>query len=84
MEPLILVREFISENFLFGNQEELKDDTNLFETGIIDSTGIIELISYLEETFKISIDDEELVMNNFANLNNIKIFLQKKTALKAG
>lgn len=78
MESLNLVKEFICENFLFGNNEELKEDTNLFDTGIIDSTGIIELISYLEETFRISIEDEELVMNNFANLTNIKLFLQKK------
>ncbi len=78
MEPVDTVKEFIIENFLFGNGEELNSSTNLFEKGIIDSTGIIELISFLEQTFKFPIADEELIMDNFTSLNNIKAFLQKK------
>lgn len=84
MEPVNIVKKFVSENFLFGNGDEIALDTNLFDKGIIDSTGIIELISFIEETFKISIDDDELVMDNFSNLNNIKTFLLKKRVLKAG
>ncbi len=78
MEPVDIVKEFIIENFLFGNGEELSNKTNLFEKGIIDSTGIIELISFLEQTFKFPIEDEELIMDNFTTLDNIKTFLLKK------
>lgn len=84
MQPVDIIKDFIINNFLFGSEEELSNNVNLFEKGIIDSTGIIELISFLEENFKISIEDEELIMDNFSTLNNIKEFLQKKTALKAG
>jgi len=81
MNTKTILREFISENFLFGNGQALEDDTNLFENGIIDSTGIIELISFLEMKFKISIEDEELITDNFSNLNSIGLFLQRKTAV---
>ena len=79
-----LLKEFITENFLFENSNCLNNEINLFEKGIIDSTGIIELISFIEVTFNISIKDEELVMENFLNINNIKEFIHKKTSAEAG
>ena len=72
------VREFIVENFLFGDEEQLKDDTSFFERGIIDSTGILELIGFLEETYGVTIQDDELVPENFDNLNRITQYLDKK------
>jgi len=54
----------------------------LFYKGIIDSTGVIELVSFLEETFEISIDDEELIPENLSSLKNISVFLQQKTEPK--
>ena len=79
-----LLKEFITENFLFENSNCLNNEINLFEKGIIDSTGIIELICFIEVTFNISIKDEELVMENFLNINNIKEFIHKKTSAEAG
>ena len=72
------VREFIVENFLFGEGESLKDDTSFMEAGIIDSTGILELIMFLEETYGIEIEDNELVPENFDNLLNVDRYLDKK------
>ena len=54
------VRRFVVESFLFGEDEGLKDDTSFLEEGVIDSTGILELVSFLEEEFTITIEDEEL------------------------
>ena len=71
-------REFIIENFLFGDGEQLHDDTSFFENGIIDSTGILELIGFLEQTYNITIEDEELIPENFDNLNKIAQYLDKK------
>ena len=51
MDNSVKVREFVVENFLFGDGETLKDDTSFMEEGIIDSTGILELVFFLEETF---------------------------------
>ena len=72
------VREFIVENFLFGDGEALRDDTSFMEEGIIDSTGILELVFFLEETFGFSIEDDELVPENMDSLQNIARFVERK------
>ncbi len=72
------IKEFIIENFLFGNDEGLKDDTSFLEEGIIDSTGILELVNYLEEEFEISVDDEELIPENLDSIDNVTAYLTKK------
>jgi len=78
MEYIPTIREFIVENFLFGDGGQVSNDTNFFEKGIIDSTGILELVSYIEETYNITIEDEDLVPENFSSLNTLSAFLQKK------
>lgn len=78
MEHLIKIREFVVDNFLFGDDSRLADETPFLEGGIIDSTGMLELISFLEETYSISLEDEELVPENLGNLNNVSRFLEKK------
>ena len=72
------VREFIVEELLLGEDSELTDETSFYETNIIDSLGIIRLISFLEETFNLEIEDEELVPENLDNLKNIASFLERK------
>jgi len=72
------VREFVVENFLFGDGEALKYDTSFMEEGIIDSTGILELVFFLEETFGFSVEDDELVPENMDSLQNIALFIDRK------
>jgi len=72
------IKEFIIENFLFGNDDGLKDETSFLEEGIIDSTGVLELVTYLEEEFEITIDDEELIPENLDSINNVTGYLEKK------
>ena len=60
MEHKQAIREFIVENFLFGEANGLEEETSFLENGIIDSTGILELVTYLEETFGIEVEDERL------------------------
>lgn len=72
------VREFVVENFLFGDGETLRDDTSFMEDGIIDSTGILELVFFLEETFGFSVEDDELVPENMDSLQNIARFVDRK------
>jgi acyl carrier protein len=72
------IKEFIIENFLFGNSDGLNDDTSFLEEGIIDSTGVLELITFLEENFSIEVGDEELIPENLDSIINIVAFLQKK------
>ena len=72
------IRLFIVENFLFGKDEDLTDDSSFLEEGIIDSTGILELVSFLEEEFSISVDDEELIPENLDSIYNVTAYLEKK------
>lgn len=72
------IREFITENFLFGNADGLKDDTSFLEEGIIDSTGVLELVTFLEEEFSIKVADEDLVPENLDSINNVTAYLQRK------
>ena len=78
-EIKIEIKNFIVDNFMFGNEsEEIKSDDSFMETGIIDSTGILELIEYVEETYDISIDDDELIPENLDSLSNISQFILSK------
>jgi len=73
------VKTYIIENFLLGNvSDALTDDDSFLEKGIIDSTGILELVSFVQETFNIKIDDMELVPDNLDSLNNLEAFIIKK------
>ncbi|MCU0643818.1 MAG: acyl carrier protein [bacterium] len=72
------VRNFVVENFLFGEGEKLKHDNSFLENGIVDSTGILELVSFLEENYRISIADDELIPENLDSLKNIDSFLKRK------
>ena len=69
---------FVVENFLFGNNENLEEKTSFLEEGIIDSTGVLELVTFLEEEFSIVVEDEELIPENLDSIYNVKIYLGKK------
>ena len=69
---------FIIENFLFGEANGLKDETSFLEEGIIDSTGVLELVEFLEEQFSITVEDDELVPENLDSINNVAAYLERK------
>jgi acyl carrier protein len=77
-EDLAKVREFIVENFLFGDAGRLNDTTSFLHSGILDSTGILKLVAFLEETFGVAVQDDELVPENLDTLRNIERFLGRK------
>ena len=83
MDNSAKVREFVIENFLFGDGEVLKDDTSFMQEGIIDSTGILELVFFIEETFGFSVEDDELVPENMDSLQNIDRFIDQKLNLNS-
>ena len=73
-----IIKTFIIKNFLFGSKDGLKDETSFLEEGIIDSTGILELVTFLEDKFSITVEDEELVPENLDSINNVTTFLERK------
>jgi len=73
------LRDYIVENFLFGDTETAFSDTDSFmEKGIIDSTGILEVITYIEENFNFKIEDDELIPENLDSISNIVNFINRK------
>lgn len=73
------IRAFIVSNFLFGQEGKgFADDQSFMETGIIDSTGLLELVSFVEEKYGISIGDRELVPENLDSLSRISQFVARK------
>ena len=79
MEYAQTVRNFVIENFLFGDSGGLEGDgASFLENGIIDSTGILELVTFLEETFGITVEDEELIPENLDSIENVARFLDRK------
>ena len=74
------LRRFIGENFMF--QEEVKslaDDASFLENGIIDSTGVLELVSFLESTFGIEVADEEMLPENLDSIRAVSAYVARKT-----
>ena len=78
MNEIDKVREFVIEELLYGDGDRLTDETSFYETGLIDSTGILEIISFLEETFNITIEDEELIPENLETIQKIDRYLKRK------
>ena len=73
------LRQYVVDNFLFGDESiVLADDTSFLETGKIDSTGVIELIGYLEDSCGITIADEEVVPDNLDSIAKIARFVRAK------
>jgi acyl carrier protein len=80
------LRQFIVENFLFGQDQNLADGTSFLENGIIDSTGVLELVAHLEAIYGIKVKDDELVPDNLDSIDAVVAFLERKlnSSLKAG
>ena len=75
------LREFIFNNFLMArNDIELQDTDSLYDKGIIDSTGVLELVDFIEEKYSIHFADEDLVPENLDSINNICRYLEIKRA----
>ena len=72
------IREFLLSNFYVDTK--LDSNTSLLETGVIDSTGVLEVIGFIEETFGISVDDEEMLPENLDSIEGISKYVIRKCA----
>jgi len=77
------IRNFILENFILEKPEDLVDDESMLEKGIMDSTGVLELVAFLESTYEIKVEDEELIPENLDSIKNIVNYLERKLSLAA-
>jgi len=78
-------RQYILENILFTDDESvINDDDSFLKKGIIDSTGILELIYFLEDEFGVKVNDSEMIPENLDSIDNIAAFVSKKRAQAEG
>ncbi len=77
------LRSFVVGNFLFGEDGKLKDGDSFLDNGIIDSTGILELVSFLEEKYGITVEDQDIVPENLDSIDRLVVFLGTKTTLSS-
>jgi len=76
------IRNYIVDNILFGDGERLDEDTSFRESGILDSTGFLELITFAEEKFDIQVDDSEVVPENFDTVRKMSEYVERKLNAK--
>ncbi len=72
------IRKFIVEKFLFNCGDQLNDEDSLLETNTVDSVGILEIVSFIENRFNLKIEDEELTAENLDSINKIASFIERK------
>ena len=73
------IREYIQVRFMIGKPlNSLKDNDQLLEKGILDSTGVLELVGFIEENFPFSVEDEELLPDNLGSVDNIVRYVERK------
>jgi acyl carrier protein len=76
------LRQFVVNNFLFGQgEDQLSNHDSFLEKGIVDSTGVLELVVFLEKQYRIKIEDEELIPANLDSIDNLLRFIEKKAQI---
>jgi len=74
------VRAFITENFYIADKAALSDDASLLDKGIIDSTGVLEVVAFIEGAFGIQVDDAEILPENLDTIGSIVRYVERKRA----
>lgn len=78
------IREFIAENFLFNPDGfDISDDASFLDEGVVDSTGTLEVVMFVEETFGIVVGDDEIEPENFDSVNKLAAYIARKNELIA-
>lgn len=74
------IHRYIVENFLFGT-EEVSDDASLMDEGILDSTGVLEMVLFVEEELGVAIGDDEVLPENFDTINSLTGFVAARMGI---
>lgn len=74
-----ILREYIAQNILFAPDGfAYNDDDSFLENGILDSTGVVEMVAFIEDRFKISVEDAEITPQNFDSISNLAAYVSGK------
>jgi acyl carrier protein len=84
MEITEAVRKFIVTNFYVPAGDALRDDDPLLEHGVVDSTGVLEVIRFVEDTYGFRLDDDEIIPENLGSIANIAAFVERRRGVQQG
>ncbi len=74
------IRQYLAENFMFSDDGfKLDDDASFLEEEVVDSTGVMELVLFVEDNFGVAVADEEIVPDNFDSVNQLAAYIQRKS-----
>jgi len=75
------VRQFIASNFYIGKSLSLRSETSLLDAGVVDSTGVLEIVLFIEERFGIQVADDEMLPDNLDSIGKITEFVARKVGV---
>jgi acyl carrier protein len=78
------VRQFILRTFPLARKQQIQDSDYLLESGMLDSQGMLEVVTFIEKEFAIGVEDEDLVSENFHTIDGIVAFIQSKSPVHEG
>jgi acyl carrier protein len=76
----IQIRKFIFDKFPLARKQQIKDSDPLLESGVLDSLGVLDLVTFVEQEFSVHVADEELVPENFQTIDRIAAFIETKSS----
>jgi acyl carrier protein len=79
MEVKDEIRQFFEDNFMAEFESDFGDDDSFLDNGIIDSTGVLELVLFIEETYELKVQDEEIIPENLDSFNNLNKYISSKS-----
>lgn len=82
METVSRVREFVTRNFFVSDAAKLTDGASLLDLGVVDSTGVLEIIGFIEGTFGLTVEDDEIVPANLDSIERIAAYVDRKLAAR--
>ena len=75
------IRQYVADNFLFSDDGyQLPSDASFLEEGVVDSTGVLELVMFVEETFNVTVEDDEIVPENLDSVAQLAAYIRRKVA----
>jgi acyl carrier protein len=78
------IRKYVTENLLYVDEDfKYDNDTSFINEGLIDSMGVMELVTYVQSEFDITVEQQEVTPDNFDSVNNLVAFIHRKQAVKA-
>ena len=73
-----LIRQFVVDTFMFGDEGDLADEDSLIASGVMDSTGVLELVAFIEEQFAFKIEDVEMTPENLDGIHRIVTYIEAR------